>query len=61
MKTFLEWYHPIPEYNKEEIDNYNKEKNKNEITISSTMNEKIYEINCLLKKLQNLIICVIKN
>ncbi|MGD1834463.1 MAG: hypothetical protein ACPKQO_01935, partial [Nitrososphaeraceae archaeon] len=47
----LEWYNSIPEYIKEEIDNENKEENENEITVSSTMNDKIYEINCILKKI----------
>ena len=51
VRTFLEWYNSIPEYIKEEIDNDNKEKNENEITISSTMDDKIYEINCILKKI----------
>ena len=51
VRTFLEWYHSIPEYIKEEIDNENKEENENEITVSSTMNDKIYEINCILRKI----------
>ena len=61
VQTFLEWYNLIPEYIKDEIDNYNREKNENEITISLTINDKIYQVNCILKKLQNLITCVIKN
>ncbi|MGD1837840.1 MAG: hypothetical protein ACPKPY_07255 [Nitrososphaeraceae archaeon] len=51
MRTFLEWYHSIPDYIKEEINNENKEENENEITVSSIMNDKIYEINCILKKI----------
>ena len=51
VRIFLEWYNSIPEYFKEEIDYYNMEKNENEITVSSTMNDKIYEVNCILKKI----------
>ena len=51
VRTFLEWYNSIPEYFKDEIDNYNREKNENEITVSPTINDKIYEVNCILKKI----------
>ena len=51
MRTFLEWYNSIPESIKEEIDNDNKNKNENELIVSSTINNKIYEINCILKKI----------
>ncbi|MGD1835742.1 MAG: hypothetical protein ACPKQO_08465 [Nitrososphaeraceae archaeon] len=48
MRTFLEWYDSIPDYIKE--DNNKIGKNQ-ETTLSLTMDDKIHEINCILKKL----------
>ena len=55
MKTFLEWYDSIPGYVEDGIEkDYNKIHENQEISIkktSTTMNYKIYEINCILQKL----------
>ena len=53
MRTFLEWYDSIPDYIKDDIEE-NKKIGKNQETSSSlslTMDDKIHEINCILKKL----------
>ncbi|MGD1836856.1 MAG: hypothetical protein ACPKPY_02205 [Nitrososphaeraceae archaeon] len=48
MRTFLEWYDSIPDYIKEDNE---IGKNNQETTLSLTMDDKIHEINCILKKL----------
>ena len=49
MRTFLEWYDSIPDYIKE--DNKIGKNQETSSSLSLTMDDKIHEINCILKKL----------
>ncbi|MGD1836523.1 MAG: hypothetical protein ACPKPY_00510 [Nitrososphaeraceae archaeon] len=49
MRTFLEWYDSIPDYIKE--DNKIGKNQETTSSLSLTMDDKIHEINCILKKL----------